>query len=55
MHLLDSIEGDKLRRFRESLWFDYVRLRAEDAFVRIHAAELAQSLGATGEAQASRR
>jgi hypothetical protein len=45
LKLLDTIEGDKLRRFRESIWFDYVRLRAEDAFTRVHVAELAQSLG----------
>src|SRR5262249_46350230 len=36
LHLLDAIEGDRLRRVRDSLWFDYVRLRAEDAFVRVH-------------------
>jgi hypothetical protein len=45
LHLLDGIEGDKLRRVRESLWFDYVRLRAEDAFV----AELSQP-GSDGRA-----
>lgn len=45
LRILEGIEGDKLRRFRESLWFDYVRLRAEDAFVRVHVAELSQSLG----------
>jgi hypothetical protein len=45
LKMLEGIEGDKIRRVRESLWFDYVKLRAEDAFLRVHAGELAQSLG----------
>lgn len=45
LRALESIEGEKLRRFREATWFDYVRLRAESEFLRVHVVELAATLG----------
>ncbi len=48
IHAIESIEGDKLRRFRESMWFDWVKLKAEQEFLRVHVGELAQTLGGDG-------
>jgi hypothetical protein len=45
LKMLEGVDSDKLRRFRDSLWFEWVKLRAEDAFLRVHTAELARSLG----------
>lgn len=45
LHALESIESEKLRRFREATWFDFVRLRAESEFLRVHVVELAATLG----------
>jgi hypothetical protein len=48
IHAIESIESDKLRRFREAMWFDWVKLKAEQEFLRVHTAELAQTLGGDG-------
>ena len=48
IHAIESIESDKLRRFRESMWFDWVKLKAEQEFLRVHVAELQTTLGGDG-------
>jgi hypothetical protein len=48
IHTIESIESDKLRRFRESLWFDWVKLKAEQEFLRVHVGELQATLGGDG-------
>jgi len=48
IHAIESIESDKLRRFRESMWFDWVKLKAENEFLRVHVAELQSTLGDGG-------
>ncbi|HEX9102475.1 MAG TPA: hypothetical protein VF997_09735 [Polyangia bacterium] len=48
IHAIEAIESDKLRRFRESMWFDWVKLKAEQAFLRVHVAELHTTLGGDG-------
>jgi hypothetical protein len=45
---IESIDSDKLRRFREAMWFDWVKLKAEHEFLRVHTGELAASLGEGG-------
>ena len=48
IHSIESIESDKLRRFRESMWFDWVKLKAEQEFLRVHTAELTTTIGGDG-------
>lgn len=48
IHAIESLESDKLRRFRESMWFDWVKLKAEQEFLRVHVAELQSTLGGAG-------
>ena len=48
IHSIESIESDKLRRFRESMWFDWVKLKAEQEFLRVHVGELQSTLGGDG-------
>jgi hypothetical protein len=48
IHSIEAIENDKLRRFRESMWFDWVKLKAEQEFLRVHVAELQTTLGGDG-------
>ncbi|MCU1278287.1 MAG: hypothetical protein JWM53_1833 [bacterium] len=48
IHSIESIESDKLRRFRESMWFDWVKLKAEQEFLRVHVAELTTTVGGDG-------
>jgi hypothetical protein len=48
LRTLEGIESDKLRRFREASWFDFVRLKAEHEFLRVHVAELGRTLGEEG-------
>jgi hypothetical protein len=45
LRMVEGIEGDRLRRLRDALWFDWVKLKAENEFLRVHSVELAQSLG----------
>ena len=49
IHALEAIESDKLRRFREAMWFDWVKLKAEQEFLRVHTAELSTTLGGGGD------
>jgi hypothetical protein len=42
---LEGIEGDRIRRVREAMWFDWVKLKADHEFLRVHVAELGSSLG----------
>lgn len=48
IHTIESIESDKLRRFREAMWFDWVKLKAEHEFLRVHTSELSATLGGEG-------
>jgi hypothetical protein len=48
LRALNEIESDKLRRFRDATFFDYVKLKAEAEFLRVHTADLAASLGEAG-------
>ena len=48
IHSIESIENDKLRRFRESMWFDWVKLKAEHEFLRVHTTELTTTIGGDG-------
>jgi hypothetical protein len=48
IHAIESIESDKLRRFREAMWFDWVKLKAEQEFLKVHVGELQTSLGGEG-------
>jgi hypothetical protein len=45
LRTLESIDSDRLRRFREATWFDWVRLKAEHEFLRVHVGELTTALG----------
>ena len=49
IHAIEAIDSDKLRRFRESMWFDWVKLKAEQAFLRVHVGELQATLGGSGD------
>jgi hypothetical protein len=46
LHALDAVESERVRRVRDAIWFDWVRLKADQEFLRVHVAELEQSLGA---------
>lgn len=46
LRTVDSIDSERLRRFRDATWFDYVRLKADFEFLRVHVAELDAALGA---------
>jgi hypothetical protein len=48
LRAVESIDSDKLRRFKEATWFDWVRLKAEAEFLRVHVGELAATLGEDG-------
>lgn len=45
LRTLESIESERLKRFREASWFEWVRLKAEQEFLRVHTVELARTLG----------
>jgi hypothetical protein len=42
---VESLDSERLRRFKEATWFDWVRLKAEHEFLRVHVAELTTTLG----------
>jgi hypothetical protein len=44
---VSGMSGDKVNRYRDYLWFDLVRARAEDAYLRAHVRDLAAALGET--------
>jgi hypothetical protein len=48
IHAIESIESDKLRRFREAMWFDWVKLKAEQEFLKVHVGELQTSMSGEG-------
>ncbi len=39
---LEKVSGDETRRYRQTVWFDLVKMRAEHAYHAAHAAALAQ-------------
>jgi hypothetical protein len=42
---IEAIASERLRRVRDAMWFDWVRLKAEHEFLRVHVADLAAALG----------
>lgn len=46
---LRRIAGDDSRRFRQTVWFEWVEARAEHAYLEAHAAALREVLGGGGE------
>lgn len=45
---LDKIGGDDSKRYRQSLWFDWIKMKAEHAYHAANAAALRQVVAATG-------
>lgn len=45
LDMLNRIGGDDSRRYRLTLWFDYIKVRAEHAYHAAHVATLKQVLG----------
>ena len=45
MQELDRLETSKVERFRHTLWFELVRMRAEHAYLAAHVEDLARALG----------
>jgi hypothetical protein len=45
--VLDRIGGDDSRRYRQIVWFDLIKIRAERSYHEAHAAALQQVMGAT--------
>ena len=48
LRAIDAVESDRLRRVRDAMWFDWVRLKADQEFLRVHVTELASALGEPG-------
>jgi hypothetical protein len=48
LRAVEAIDSDKLRRFKEATWFDWVRLKSEAEFLRVHVGELQATLGEDG-------
>jgi hypothetical protein len=44
---LAKIDGDDSKRFRQTVWFDWIKAKAELAYLETHAASLQKALGAT--------
>jgi hypothetical protein len=44
---LARIESDESKRFRQTVWFDWVKAKAELAYLQTHAESLRQALGST--------
>ncbi|MEO8699122.1 MAG: hypothetical protein ABI867_03730 [Kofleriaceae bacterium] len=47
IEVLNRVGGDDSRRYRQTVWFDLIKIRAERAYHEAHAAALAQVIGAT--------
>jgi hypothetical protein len=47
---VSAVEGDAVRVYRDYLWFDLIRLRAEDAYLRAQMDELRSLLPPDGDA-----
>ena len=45
---LAQIGGDASRRLRQTVWFEWVKLHAEHAYLEAHLASLREVMGATG-------
>jgi hypothetical protein len=46
MKEVSSLAGDRVKRYRDYLWFDLVRVRADNAFLKAQIRELQETLGA---------
>lgn len=42
---LDRVGGDESKRYRQTVWFDWIKIRAEHAYLEAHLAALKQVLG----------
>ena len=49
---VENAPGDAVRAYRDYLWFDLIRLRAEDAYLRAQTAELRTLLSPVGDPHA---
>jgi len=49
---VEGVQGDSVRAYRDYLWFDLIRLRAEDAYLRAQVSELGALLPPDGDATA---
>lgn len=47
MQALAAIVGEDSKRFRDSVWFDWVKAEAELAYLQAHVVTLREVLGAT--------
>jgi hypothetical protein len=47
MEVLNRVGGEDSKRYRQTVWFDWIKIRAERAFHEAHAAALKQVLGAS--------
>jgi hypothetical protein len=45
MKEVSALAGDRVKRYRDYLWFDLVRVRADNAFLKAQIRELQQTLG----------
>jgi hypothetical protein len=45
LRAVEAIDSDRLRRVRDALWFDWVGLKADHEFLRVHVTELSAALG----------
>jgi hypothetical protein len=48
MAQLDRIGGDENRRHRETVWFEWVKVKAQHAFLETHVASLHEAIGEVG-------
>ena len=44
---LTRVGGDESKRYRQTVWFDWIKAKAELAYLKTHAESLRQALGAT--------
>jgi hypothetical protein len=51
---VENVQGDLVRAYRDYLWFDLIRLRAEDSYLRAQTDELRSLLPQEGDATAQR-
>jgi hypothetical protein len=42
---VEAVGGERLLRVRDAMWFDWVRIKAEHEFLRVHISELADVVG----------
>jgi len=46
---LDKIGGDESKHYRQTVWFDYVKVKAEHAYFMTHVASLKEVVGQVGD------